>query len=49
VYRGAPTASREPLPGDVVLTKAEKLRELPGAGYEVLYSKNGIVLVQVRQ
>jgi 4-amino-4-deoxy-L-arabinose transferase-like glycosyltransferase len=49
VYRGRPTASRDPLPGDVVLTKAEKLPDLPGPGYDVLYSKNGIVLVQVRQ
>jgi 4-amino-4-deoxy-L-arabinose transferase-like glycosyltransferase len=47
VYRGAPTPSREPRPGDVVITKAKRLAELPGYGYEVLYAKYGIVLVRV--
>jgi 4-amino-4-deoxy-L-arabinose transferase-like glycosyltransferase len=47
VYRGSPTASRDPVPGDVVLTKAKRLKQLPAA-YDVLYSKNGVVLVRIR-
>jgi len=48
VYRGAPTASREPQPGDVVITKARRLAELPaGTAYEFIYAKNGIVLVRL--
>jgi 4-amino-4-deoxy-L-arabinose transferase-like glycosyltransferase len=48
VYRGAPTASREPRPGDVVMTKARRLAELPaGTSYESIYAKNGIVLVRL--
>ena len=34
--------------GDVVLTKAKRLSELPGLGYEVLYAKNGIVLIRIK-
>ena len=48
VYRGAPTPSREPAPGDVIITKAKRLAELPGYGYELLYSKYGIVLVRIK-
>jgi hypothetical protein len=48
VYRGGPSASRDPLPGDVVLTKAKRLKQLPYANYDVLYSKNGIVLIRIR-
>jgi 4-amino-4-deoxy-L-arabinose transferase-like glycosyltransferase len=48
VYRGQPTQTREPVPGDVVITKAKRLTELPGFGYEVLYAKNGIVLVRIK-
>ena len=44
VYYGQPTPSREPRAGDVVITKAKRLAELPGLGYEVIYAKNGIVL-----
>lgn len=47
VYYGKPTPSREPKPGEVVMTKAKRLPELPGSGYQVLYAKNGIVLVRV--
>ena len=48
VYRGAPTASREPRPGDVVLTRSTRLAELPaGSTYELLYSKGGIVLARI--
>jgi 4-amino-4-deoxy-L-arabinose transferase-like glycosyltransferase len=47
VYRGRPTVTRKPRPGDVVLTRAHRLRELPDHGYDVLYAKNGIVLVRV--
>ena len=49
VYRGAPTPSREPQPGDVVLTKASRLRELPAnLPYDLIYSKRGIVLAKIR-
>ena len=48
VYRGQPTEDRELRPGDVVLTRAQRLAELPGNGYDVLYEKNGIVLVRIR-
>ncbi len=47
VYYGRPTPSREPKPGDIVITKATRLTELEGLGHEVLYAKNGIVLVRV--
>jgi hypothetical protein len=47
VYYGRPTPSREPKPGDVVITKAKRLAELEGLGHEVIYAKNGIVLVRV--
>ena len=47
VYYGRPTPSREPRPGDIVITKARRLAELPGYGHELIYSKNGIVLVRV--
>jgi hypothetical protein len=49
VYRGAPTPSREPRPGDVIVTKANRLAELPpGLAYDLLYSKRGIVLARIR-
>jgi 4-amino-4-deoxy-L-arabinose transferase-like glycosyltransferase len=49
VYRGAPTPSREPRPGDVVVTKASRLAELPkGSAYELLYSRGGIVLARIK-
>lgn len=48
VYRGAPTLSRDPTPGDVVITKAKRLAELPGNGYDLLYSKYGIVMVRIK-
>ena len=49
VYRGAPTPSRDPRPGDVIVTKANRLTELPPAlGYDLLYSKHGIVLARIR-
>jgi hypothetical protein len=47
VYYGRPTPSRDPIPGDIVITKAKRLAELPGYGSEVLYAKNGIVLIRV--
>ena len=48
VYRGAPTVSRDPRPGDVVLTKASHLTELPkGSTYELIYSRGGIVLARI--
>jgi 4-amino-4-deoxy-L-arabinose transferase-like glycosyltransferase len=49
VYRGAPTPAREPRPGDVVLTKASRLPQLPKSlPYDLIYSKRGIVLVKIR-
>jgi 4-amino-4-deoxy-L-arabinose transferase-like glycosyltransferase len=47
VYRGAPTPSRDPRPGDVVLTKASRLPELK-LPYDLLYSKRGVVLAKIR-
>jgi hypothetical protein len=47
VYRGAPTPSRDPRPGEVVVTKASRLSEL-SAPYDLLYSKRGIVLAKIR-
>jgi 4-amino-4-deoxy-L-arabinose transferase-like glycosyltransferase len=49
VYYGRPTQRREPHPGDVVITKAKRLAELPGYTYDVIYAKNGIVLIRVRE
>jgi hypothetical protein len=49
VYRGAPTATREPRPGDVVVTRARRIAELPpGTRYELLYGKLGIVMLRIR-
>lgn len=45
VYRGAPTPSRRPVAGDVVLTKTRYLHELPR--HEPLYARNGIALVRI--
>ena len=47
VYYGRPTPVQEPRPGDIVITKAKRLAELPGLGYDVLFRKNGIVLIRV--
>jgi 4-amino-4-deoxy-L-arabinose transferase-like glycosyltransferase len=48
VYRGAPTPTREPRPGDVVLTRRDRLKGLPpGTTHQVLFSKNGIVLIRI--
>jgi 4-amino-4-deoxy-L-arabinose transferase-like glycosyltransferase len=49
VYRGAPTPSREPKPGEVVVTRSDRLGQLPGnLPYDLLYSKRGIVLARIR-
>lgn len=47
VYRGQPTQMRNPQPGDVVLTRVQRLAGLPGSGVEVLYAKHGIVLAKI--
>jgi 4-amino-4-deoxy-L-arabinose transferase-like glycosyltransferase len=47
VYSGKLVERRDPVPGDVVLSKVKRLGELPG--YEVLYRKNGIALVKVTE
>ena len=49
VYRGAPTASRDPRPGDVVVTRASRLSGLPkGTVYDILFSRGGIVLARIK-
>ncbi|HYX64313.1 MAG TPA: glycosyltransferase family 39 protein [Burkholderiales bacterium] len=49
VYRGAPTPSREPRPGDVIVTKASRLSGLPkGTAYDILFSRGGIVLARIK-
>ena len=49
VYRGAPTPSRDPRPGDVIVTRSNRLAGLPaGLSYDLLYSKRGIVLARIR-
>ncbi len=48
VYYGRPTMSREPKPGDLVLTKAKRLAELQGLQHELVYAKYGIVLARIR-
>jgi 4-amino-4-deoxy-L-arabinose transferase-like glycosyltransferase len=47
VYYGRPTTSREPKPGDLIITKSKRLQELPGLRPEMVYVKNGIVLARV--
>jgi hypothetical protein len=47
VYYGRPTPSRTPRSGDIVVTKAKRLAELPGV--DSLYAKKGVVLVRVKQ
>jgi 4-amino-4-deoxy-L-arabinose transferase-like glycosyltransferase len=47
VYYGRPTPTREPRPGDIVITRAKRLAELPGYGFDLIYTKNGIVLIRV--
>jgi len=47
VYYGRPTPGRAPRLGDIVITKSKRLAELPGHRSEVIYSKNGIVLIRV--
>lgn len=46
IYAQRATLRRKPQAGDVVLTKSKYLGELPN--HEVLYAKNGIVLVKYR-
>lgn len=49
VYRGAPTPSREPRPGDVIVTRASQLSGLPkGTPYDIFFSRGGIVLARIR-
>jgi 4-amino-4-deoxy-L-arabinose transferase-like glycosyltransferase len=49
VYRGAPTPSRDPRPGDVIVTRSSRLATLPKAlAYDVLYSKRGIAVARIR-
>ncbi|MGV6818815.1 MAG: ArnT family glycosyltransferase [Thiotrichales bacterium] len=44
VYRGAITPQREPLPGELVFTRINKLQEL--GPHQILYSKGGITLAR---
>ena len=49
VYRGAPTPTRDPRPGDVIVTKASRLPDLPkGTAYDILFSRGGIVLARIK-
>jgi hypothetical protein len=49
VYRGAPTPSREPRAGDVIVTRASRLSALPkGTSYDILFSRGGIVLARIK-
>jgi 4-amino-4-deoxy-L-arabinose transferase-like glycosyltransferase len=49
VYRGAPTPSREPRSGDVIITRASRLSGLPkGTTYDILFSRGGIVLARIK-
>jgi len=49
VYRGAPTPTREPRPGDVIVTRADRLSGLPkGTAYDILFSRGGLVLARLR-
>lgn len=49
VYRGAPTPSREPRAGDVIVTRASRLATLPkGTTYDILFSRGGIVLARIK-
>lgn len=47
VYRGAPTPNRDPVAGDIVLTKVKRMAPLEQRGAEVLFRKRGIVLLRM--
>ncbi|MCU0765810.1 MAG: glycosyltransferase family 39 protein [Gammaproteobacteria bacterium] len=51
VYRQAPTLQREPRPGDLVLTRVDRLgsleRLLPGVPHEILFRRAGVVLLRL--
>ncbi|MDA8138407.1 MAG: glycosyltransferase family 39 protein [Desulfobacteraceae bacterium] len=47
VYYGRPVLRRQPQPGDVVITKASKLKDIKQ--YQILYEKHGVVLTRVLQ
>lgn len=47
VYRGAPTPNRDPVAGDIVVTKVKRMAPLQQRGAEVLFRKQGIVLLRV--
>jgi hypothetical protein len=47
IYYGRPTPTHKPRPGDIVITKAKRVAELPSHGFDVIYTKNGIVLIRV--
>lgn len=48
VYRGAPTPNRDPVAGDIVLTKVKRMAPLQERGAQVLFRKQGIVLLRMR-
>ena len=45
VYYGRPALRRRPVPGDVIITKADKLDRI--ASHDVLFQKYGIVLTRI--
>jgi 4-amino-4-deoxy-L-arabinose transferase-like glycosyltransferase len=47
VYLGRPVLRRDPLPGDVVITKANKLDGI--RSHQVLYQKHGFVLTRITE
>lgn len=47
VYTGRLVEKREPKPGEIALAKVKRLPELPA--YDILYQRNGIALVRVRE
>jgi len=46
VYYGKAVAIRTPRPGDVVIARSRRLKELPA--YDSLYSRGGVALVRIR-
>lgn len=47
VYLGRPVLRRKPLPGDVVVTKANKLKGI--RSHQIIYRKHGIVLTRITE
>jgi 4-amino-4-deoxy-L-arabinose transferase-like glycosyltransferase len=48
VYYGAPTPTRDPRPGDLILTRADRLAELGGLRFDNIHTVKGLVLIRIR-